>query len=398
MKFDEFLGAFRRFFESSPVLTLGDRSRCVFLSDLHMGDGGPKDDLAPNRDLLMAVLGRWYLERGYTLILGGDIEDLQKFPAGDVAAAWQELYGLFDAFASRNSLWKLVGNHDLGLLDGEVRRYPLHHGLRLERNGRTLFCFHGHQASGFFVRYAYLGDLVVRFLAKPLKIRNSGVSGHSRRRFKTERRIYKASKRLGIVSLCGHTHRPLFESLSKYDRLRWEIEELVREFPTAPEERKIKIAELVDLYRTELERASRKELRWELSKSLYEDSSLLIPCLFNSGCATGRTGITALEIEDGRIGLVHWTSEGRPRPYLEEEALRADGIEGTGIRRFLLRQTELDRVFARIDLLGGDRRRASAPRGDGVQATPDGLGDRFRPAGLAEDRGQRELGLQGGNG
>lgn len=355
MKFNEFLESFRRFYDASPVLPLSDSMRCVFLSDLHMGDGGPKDDLLPNKELALSMLGRWYNERGYTLILGGDIEDLQKFTAGSIRAAWGELYRLFDAFAARNALWKLVGNHDLALVDEKERPYPLHHGLRLERKGRTLFCFHGHQASGFFVKYAYLGDFIVRFLAKPLKIRNANVSGDSKRRFKTERRIYRASKRLGIVSLCGHTHRPLFESLSKYDRLRWEIEALLDEYPTAPAERKARIENLVDLYRAEFERASKKELRWGLSKSLYEEKAFLIPCLFNGGCATGKNGISALEIEDGKIGLVHWTHDGRTRPYLMEEAVRKDEIEGSDLRRLLLKQVDLDRVFARIDLLGKDR-------------------------------------------
>jgi len=245
-----------------------------------------------------------------------------------------------------------VGNHDLALLREKAKPYELYHGLRLVRNGRTLFCFHGHQASRLFAKKGYISGFVVRYLAKPLKIKNTSISSDSRQRFKAERRIYRASKKLKVISICGHTHRPLFESLSKYDSLRWSIEELLREYPAAGDDRKEKIARLVELYSSECLRLKRSDLRWGLSRSLYEEKSLLIPCVFNSGCATGKHGMTAIEIEGGRISLVHWAREGGIRPYILEEALLKDGIEGTAFSRYTLKQADLDYVFARIDLLG----------------------------------------------
>lgn len=32
----------------------------------------------------------------------------------------------------------------------------------------------------------------------------------------------------------------------------------------------------------------------------------MIPGLFNSGCAIGQRGITSIEIEEGRLSVVHW--------------------------------------------------------------------------------------------
>jgi UDP-2,3-diacylglucosamine pyrophosphatase LpxH len=354
MKFSDFLNSFGEFLDSSPALELDDSMRCVFLSDLHMGDGGESDDLRHNRALAASVLARWYLDRDYTLILGGDVEDLQKFSQAAIRRAWPDLYEIFDAFAARGRLRKLVGNHDLALVRESEPRYELSHGLALKRKGRTLFCFHGHQASRLFAKHMYISDFVVRYLAKPLKIKNQSVAEDSRQKFKAERRIYRASKQLGLVSICGHTHRPLFESLSKYDSLRWAIEELLREYPSSSLERKQKIASLVVLYRGECERLGRKELRWGLSKSLYEEKSLLIPCVFNSGCATGRHGISAIELGGGSISLVHWATEGAARPYLREEALREDRLESTLFTRYQLKEADLDYVFARIDLLGRD--------------------------------------------
>jgi predicted phosphodiesterase len=361
MDFGDFMASFREFLAASPSLPVEESGRYVFLSDLHMGDGGGSDDLEHNRSLALEALRSWYLERGYTLILGGDVEELQKFKLPKVRDAWGEMYELFDEFHSRGALWKLVGNHDLRLLKEDGYPYPIYHGLSLELSGHKLFCFHGHQASKLFSKHGYLGDFVVKYLAKPLKVKNASVSGDSRQTFKAERRIYRASKKLGIVSICGHTHRPLFESLSKYDSLRWSIEELLREYPSSSDERKGKIAEVVGIYRSECERLGKAELRWGLSKGLYEEKALLIPCVFNSGCATGKNGITAIEIEGGRISLVHWAREGMARPYLLEEAVLKDRIEGKDASRYLLKEARLDQVFARLDLLGAERAEAEAP-------------------------------------
>jgi len=61
MKFSDFLHGFRELLDSSPSLPIDAHSRCVFLSDLHMGDGGKSDDLRSNRELVTTVVARWYL-------------------------------------------------------------------------------------------------------------------------------------------------------------------------------------------------------------------------------------------------------------------------------------------------------------------------------------------------
>jgi len=352
MKFTEFLSSYKELLEASPLEELGPDSKYLFLSDLHLGDGGRADDLRHNRGILQAALVDYYLERGYTLILGGDIEDLSKFKLKQIQSAWYPLYAIFDEFQSRGSLRKLVGNHDISLLGREDCRYALLHGLRLSWKGRTILAFHGHQASRVFVRYQYVSDFIVRYLAKPFNVKNTSVSGDSRRRFKTERRIYRASLRLGIVALSGHSHRPLFESTSKHEDLRFRIEALLRDFAEGEDARRDRIAQMIRLYRAEFERLERRARRSGFSKSLYDERDFIVPCLFNSGCATGKSGVTAIEIEGGTIRLAHWTERGRAREYLEREAVEKAAIAGGDFIRYILRSESLDRVFARIDLLG----------------------------------------------
>lgn len=362
MKFDEFLASYSSLLDSVPREALEGGSRYVFLSDLHMGDGGSRDDLAPNRGLVQNMLAKYYLELGYTLVLNGDIEDLSKFRYSEIRSAWTGLYAIFDSFAREGRLRKIVGNHDLGLQRIQDYPYELSHGLVLQREGNRIFIFHGHQASKFFTKHDYISDWIVRYLAKPLAIRNTSVDDNRQKRFKTERRIYRASRDMGVIAITGHTHRPLFESLSKYDSLRWAIEELVREYPLATAARKEPIAEAVDLYREELGRLGKRELAYDLSRSIYDRGSLLVPCLFNSGCATGKHGATAVEYRDGQLLLVQWTGKRGPKPYIERETLAKEQIEGTPYVRHLLKSAGVDHVFARLELLGRGTSRVRVAR------------------------------------
>ncbi len=353
MNNNDFMPSFRELVDSSPAETLLPESRHVILSDLHMGDGGGRDDLAHNKNLIQTALRQWYLPEDYTLVLNGDIEDLSKFDDGRIRKAWKELYGIFDEFAAKGKLRKILGNHDLSILNGPGGAYTWSHGLSLSWSGEKLFCFHGHQASGFFANMNYVSDFIVRYLAKPLRIRNAGISGDSRRRYTAEHRIYRASRESGIITITGHTHRPLFESFSKYDSLRWSIENLVQEYIEAGPERKQEIIRLVGIYRSELERLSPRDMRYDLSTSLYDMKSLLIPCMFNSGCATGKNGLTCIELDRGSICLVHWAEKEARREYIARESGTDRIIRKSGCTRYILREDTLDHVFTRIELLDG---------------------------------------------
>src|SRR5512145_2462339 len=112
MKFKDFFKSFEEFLKAIPSEELREDGRYVFLSDLHLGNGGKRDDLERNRGLVMDSLSRWYLERGYTLVLNGDIEDVHKFKLEDIRKAWPGFFEILDAFASAGRLRKIVGNHD----------------------------------------------------------------------------------------------------------------------------------------------------------------------------------------------------------------------------------------------------------------------------------------------
>lgn len=356
MKMKEFLSSLSTLAASAERVAIDDDTRLVFLSDLHLGDGTAGDDGQRNAPLLEAALGSWYEPRGYGLVLNGDVEELHKFPLRSIVAAHRGLYELFDRFAARGALRKIVGNHDLGLLAEKDYPYRLEHAVRYEWKGRPLLAYHGHQASRFFVDFNYLSDFIVRWLANPLRIRNAEIPLTSRRRFKTERRVYRGSRRLGLVSIIGHTHRPLFESLTKYDRLRHALETLLRRYSLAEAGEREALSRTIDAYATEFSRISSTRRGADAGRSLYAEKDALLPCLFNSGCATGRHGATALEIAAGRIALVHWTRAGTERPYIAAEAVGSEDLPGTPYRHWVLAEEPLDYMFARLELLGGRKR------------------------------------------
>ncbi|TAH54677.1 MAG: serine/threonine protein phosphatase [Treponema sp.] len=351
MKYDIFLDSFRQFVADTPEEELQDDRKYVFLSDMHMGNGGGRDDLAINRHLVEDMLEHWYLPNGYYLILNGDIEDLNKFPLFAIRKAWKHLLELFDAFDRAGRLRKICGNHDLELMAQRDYPWEVRQGLMYRYGNNRIFVFHGHQASNLYVNYKRISSFLIRWVVKPLHIRNSGLSKNPRKRFAKERRIYQAARALGLVAITGHTHRPLFESLSKYDNVRFTLERLLDEFLDAENGRKEALQKEICLYRDELYRLANAKEKEKKTQSLYDDGPFLIPCLFNSGCATGKNGLNVLEITEGTIALMYWTSREHSHPYIEKEALESIAA-GERSQRHTLHKARLASIFTRIELLG----------------------------------------------
>lgn len=337
--------------EEAPRVSLVSGGKLVVFSDLHMGNGGSRDDLAHNADLLYEVLEKYYLRDGWMLALNGDVEELQRFELSDIRRQWARLYDIFDRFNDSGALFKIIGNHDDELR--EVREYPYKvlDALRVETDAIPLFIYHGHQVSQRFSKYNHLIRPLLRYFFTPLGIKNVSVSKDRRKRFFVERRVYEFSRRNGLVSLLGHTHRPLFESLSKFDFVKFEMERLCRAYPLAEGASKAAIADRVALLRRELNKLNRKDRRKSLLNSIYGDE-LLIPCVFNSGCAIGKKGITALEIDKERISLVYWFTSGQMKKYVRRGGHAVTVLEGTSRRRVVLNSDRLDYIRARIELLG----------------------------------------------
>ena len=334
-----------------PARDLYGAERAVVFSDLHMGSG-TRDDLAHNGGLLTQVLENYYLAGDWQLVLNGDIEELFRYSLAAIRASWPGLFAVFDSFAARGRLCKTIGNHDEELLFEKNYPYRLYNAIRIETSHLPVYVYHGHQSSRVHTDYNNLVRNFVRYIVKPFGIRNISAARNPHRRFFVEKQAYRSALAHNCVSIIGHTHRSLFESLGRFDYIKFEIERLCRDYPASSGEKKERIAREVAALRVELGKLKRSERRDVLRQSLYGDE-LPVPCLFNSGSAISRRGISALELDKDSIALAYWFTEGEEKKFISRGHYHLEKLKGTSCRRAVLNKDRLDYIRARIELLGG---------------------------------------------
>jgi len=308
---------------------------------------GKRDDFHPNGEIVRKILEEYYYENGWYLVLNGDIEELAKFTLKDIRVEWAEMYRVFDLFASAGRLYKTLGNHDEDLIFEKDYPYPLYNAVRIETPLVPFYVYHGHQSSRVYTDFNNIVRLSLRYFFKPVGIRNISSARSPYHRFHVERQAYNFSLKNNCISVIGHTHRALFESLGRFDYIKFEIERLCRDYPSSSGEDRDRIAHEVRALRSELGKLKRSELRGAGRLSLYGDE-LPVPCLFNSGCAIGKKGINAIELDRENIALVYWFAEGKGMKFINRGWYKVEKY--AGISRAVLNQDRLDYVKAKIEL------------------------------------------------
>jgi UDP-2,3-diacylglucosamine pyrophosphatase LpxH len=337
-------------FNPDAVLDISGGGQVLVISDLHMGTGR-SDDLAYNGELLITILEDYYFANGWFLVLNGDIEELLRFSLDNIRERWPRLYRIFDRFAAENRLYKIIGNHDEALLFKKHYPYTLYNAIKIETGIIPAYVYHGHQSSMVYVKYRKAIGAGIRYFLKPFGIRNISSARSPHKRFYIEKRAYAFSLENRCLSIIGHTHRPLFESLGRFDFIKFEIERLCRDYPASLGEARERIEQEVAALRRDLSKLKRSERRDVLRQSLYGDE-LPVPCLFNSGSAIGKKGINAIELGSEQISLVYWFTEGEGRRFISRGTYPVEKLGDTRYRRTVLNQDRLDYIKARIELLG----------------------------------------------
>jgi predicted phosphodiesterase len=337
-------------FNPDAVLDISAAGRILIISDFHMG-GGWGDDFEFNSGLIREILEHYYLENDWYLVLNGDIEELQRYSLTFIRERWQDMYRIFDQFAARGRLYKTVGNHDEGLIFEKGYPYPLYNAIRIENPLIPIYVYHGHQSSTMYANYNNLIGAGIRYLLKPIGIRNIASARSPHRRFFAEKQAYRFSLLNHCISIIGHTHRALFESLGRFEFIKYEIERLCRDYPSAAPGVKERIRAEVNALQSDLGKLKRSERRDVLRQSLYGDE-LPVPCLFNSGCAIGKKGFNAIELDRDTISLVYWFTEGSSRKFVNRGWEAVEKFGDTPYRRLVLNHGRLDYIKARIELLG----------------------------------------------
>ncbi|MDR3342497.1 MAG: metallophosphatase family protein [Treponema sp.] len=337
-------------FNLLATLDISRGGKVLIISDFHMG-AGRRDDLAANGALLTEILEGYYYAAGWTLVLNGDIEEFQRYSLKAIREHWPQIYRVFDRFCAANRLYKTIGNHDDALIFEEHYPYPLYNVVRIDTATLPIYVYHGHQSSRMYTDFNNLIGVSLRYLLKPAGIRNISGARSPHRRFSVEKKAYNFSLKNNCISIIGHTHRAIFESLGRYDYIKFEIERLCRDYPASVGVDRERIAREVQALRIELGKLKRSERRDVLRQSLYGDE-MPVPCLFNSGSAIGKKGINAIELDNETIALVYWFTEGRGKKFVNRGGYKIEPFQETAYRRVVLNQDRLDYVTSKIELLG----------------------------------------------
>lgn len=302
-----------------------DQHPVIIFSDHHKGARNGSDDFAPAEKNYLAAL-EYYNRKKYYYINLGDSEELWENTILQVLKHNKETFESEKLFVDRNAFAKIVGNHDLywgndpfapvslKLMYGQSIKIYSGMVLRAELPNGYLdfFCTHGHQGDAQSDGNK-LSKWFVSTIWGPLQSfleinTNSPATNDDSKTLHNQFMYEWSAKQNDLVLITGHTHQPVFKSLTHLERLYLDMENAIRTNDQAAIEK--------------LNREIPKRKR----EYDYVNSSFhtMKPGYFNSGCCCFDGGtITGLEIAEGKIRLVRWVSEngGSVRKVAEEMML-----------------------------------------------------------------------------
>lgn len=301
--------------------------RFIIFSDQHKGSGNGADDFLLCEPAYLAALD-FYHQNHYHFIALGDCEELWENPLSKVLKKHQASFDRYRNFAAKEQFHKVIGNHDLDwkndpLVMAQIRSIfgtdlSIYDGVLLQTNikGQPLqiLCTHGHQGdkasdgawfSKFFVAKIWAP------LQAWLKINPNTPAYDTQLKTLHNQLMYEWSiSQKALLLITGHTHQPVFESLTYLERLY----------------RQLLLAKAAGDTKTVQEtEAEIRERKFEYAH-ISPDYLTMKPTYFNSGCCCFDDGdIIGIEISDGCLRLVKWKGKGtgHRREVLEEESLEA---------------------------------------------------------------------------
>ena len=222
----------------------------------------------------------------------------------------------------------MFGNHDLFwkndpfapiyLKDLFGTEVPVYEGVVLHTTvgGKAIriFCTHGHQGDEMSDGYWFSKFFVSRIWA-PLQAFvniNPNTPAYDNG-LKTVHNVLMqqwSAAQKALLLITGHTHQPVFESLTHLERL-------YRRLQFAQKAGNLQGVALLE---------HEIQLRRQEYKSVSEDYLSLQPAYFNTGCCCFSDGdITGIEIAEASLRLVQWRKvDGVPQRQVLEETLLAD--------------------------------------------------------------------------
>jgi len=305
----------RLWHEEKDVKTLSTRgNKFVIISDMHMGNGEKADDFKNNEDAVVRAFNH-YKDKGYSLILLGDVEELWQFTAEEVADRYNDsVYEAIRAFGD-DRVYRVFGNHDFDWKTKDPIRtkpslvYPVYEGIKLkDKKGiPKILLIHGHQGTkdsdeNSFSSRAFV--MLYRYIEPHVKVDEAIAAPRSVITQKFEKERFNWAKKNNVILICGHTHRAVFRSESRLDILKRKRDDLQDQLVLSN-------ADPMSSERIELTRSIdrlNKEIQYEtrLGREYASLGTTPPPHYFNTGCALYTDGITVIEVESSLIKLVKW--------------------------------------------------------------------------------------------
>ena len=310
-----------------------ERDRYVIVSDQHLGDGKENDDFRGNRKLYKQAL-KWYQDQGFTLIILGDGEELWECDFPEVRELYKDIFDVYHDFAAEHRLIRVYGNHDIFWRSSSyVRSFlpdrnpppVIDEALLLESGGGKIFLTHGHQGEFFSDKLWQVSRFFVRVIwrrAQQLFGCRTGAAKNVKKRNAREREYYHWAKEPRLLFIAGHTHRAMFGSRSKLDRLRSDIDELLVKAGAMPSgSPELSAAQAaIDFKKAALLACLEHEFHGIAEQQL-DEGGPAIPCYFNDGCCSYDNGMTAMEVAQGEMRLVKWDRTSGQRTVYEYDSL-----------------------------------------------------------------------------
>ncbi len=304
--------------------------KIIIFSDLHKGNKKRSDDFVPAEKNYIAAL-QYYNENGYTLIVLGDSEELWKFNLFTVRKHNHVSFELEKLFQQRKALIKVFGNHDvfwnndpfapLQLISIYGEPVHMYEGVLLKYDAGEkaidIFLTHGHQGDGQSDGNKFSAWFVAKIwapLQAYLDLNINTPAFNDIRKTEHNQFMYEwSSEQKDLILITGHTHQPVFESMTHLERL---YKQLLIARQNGDERAINHLQNEIAFRRQEYDHVS-------------EDYLNLKPSYFNSGCCCFSDGdITGIEIDAGEIRLIKWKTGNdatAQRTILEHAALKDMG-------------------------------------------------------------------------
>ena len=296
--------------------------KVIIFSDQHKGTRNSNDDFAASETSYLAAL-KYYNDQQYTYCNLGDSEELWKNQLFSVLKTNTATFEAEKCFIRRKAFIKIFGNHDLywdndplawfqlNRIYGE--RVKIYEGaifkLSIANRQLSIFLTHGHQgdlqSDGNWFSKWFVSNVWAP-LQSYLKI-NPNTPAYDNQLKSAHNSIMYAwtAKQSNLALITGHTHQPVFNSLTHLERVYLQLNKARLKEDKAT----------IQLLEAELlagKISGESSPRIDSSKNTY----------FNTGCCCYSDGdITGIEIAEGNIRLIKWKSnDGNPRRIVLEEA------------------------------------------------------------------------------